>query len=73
MGEPSMGFRHISPEYWISRDVDSAYTVGADQMVVIEGTNNLTGNGGTGGYDLLAHIQYFQGNLGACTLDVLDL
>lgn len=63
----SAGFRHISPEYWISHDVNSQFTVGTDQIDVLDGYNNLNGNGGTGGLGALAHVQYFQSNIGGCS------
>lgn len=68
MGEPSIGFRHISPEYWISHDAHPDFSVTADQITVLDGYNNFAGNAGTGGYDILAHSQYFQSNIGACSL-----
>lgn len=67
MGLLIQGFTHISPEYWISYDANTAtYAVGAGQIQVIEGYTNLTGNGGTGSYDVSAHTEYFQSNIAAC-------
>ena len=68
MGLLLQGFTHISSEYWISYDANTTtYAVGTAQIQVIEGYTNLTGNGGTSGYDVAAHIEYFQPNLAACT------
>lgn len=67
MGLLLQGFAHIAPEYWIARDANtSTYAVGAGQIQVIGGYANLSGNGGTGGYDVPAHTEYFQANIGAC-------
>lgn len=40
----TLGYRHISPEYWIFEDVDEDFTVGVGQVRVLEGIDNLEGN-----------------------------
>lgn len=44
IGEPSLGYRHTSPEYWIYEDVDANYAVSPDQIKVVTGTNSVEGN-----------------------------
>lgn len=67
---PRMGdgeYRHVSPEYWISSNSNTAtYDVLPHNIDVFEGTNNRSGNAGTGGRNLAAHLQYFQPNMTAC-------
>jgi len=41
---PALGYRHISPEYWIYKDRDANFTVGTSQIKVINGTNSNAGN-----------------------------
>lgn len=66
----SAGFRHISPEYWIFHDVDANFDVYTGNIEVIPGYNNLTGNAGTGGFDVAAHVEYMQPHIAACFLEI---
>lgn len=58
-----MGYRHISPEYWITRIDGNA---AASDVFVIEGTSSKAGNAGTSGFNTDAHQQYF-GPISACS------
>lgn len=71
LGSPSAGLRHLSPEYWIFKDTPGFKVAPADTRLII-GDNNHTGNAGTGGFNALAHVEYFQANIGACFLPLLE-
>ena len=67
IGNVNLGFRHISPEYWINPDNNLVdYKVTTNNIQVLTGTNNCSGNAGTGGYDVPAHVEYFQAQLASC-------
>lgn len=53
-------YRHVEPEYWITKANDTELATGAD-VSVCEGTNNDDCNSGTGGFDGAAHLEYFGG------------
>jgi pimeloyl-ACP methyl ester carboxylesterase len=62
------GYRHTSPELWLSVDVAAAAATKAypsAKVKVCEGAMNLSCNGGTFGLDVDAHRLYF-GDMGAC-------
>lgn len=42
--DPSLGYRHITPEYWIYEDRNANFTVAPDQIKVIHGYNSSAGN-----------------------------
>lgn len=42
--DPSLGYRHISPEYWIYQDRNQNFTVSTDQIQVISGFDSYLGN-----------------------------
>lgn len=52
------GYRHTTPEYWLSEDSNSTVYPISD-IKVCEGTANITCNGGTFGLDIDAHLHYF--------------
>ncbi|MCJ1363355.1 hypothetical protein MMC16_002462 [Acarospora aff. strigata] len=57
-----LGYRHTSPEYWISRGDDN---VAAADVVVFEAGDDRRGNAGTGGFDVESHMHYF-GRIASC-------
>ncbi|KAI9754304.1 MAG: hypothetical protein M4579_004768 [Chaenotheca gracillima] len=59
----ALGFTHLSPEYHIESGDD---TVSASNINEYTGTINLSGNTGTGGFDVNAHLHYF-GPISACS------
>ncbi|KAI1497587.1 lipase [Biscogniauxia marginata] len=60
-----LGYRHTSPEYWLSGGAANATTYTAAEVTVCEGYANTDCNGGTKGLDTDAHSAYF-GPIGAC-------
>lgn len=59
------GYRHTSPEYWLSTgDADTTSYAIAD-IEVCEGIANINCNAGTLGLDIEAHLIYFQ-DISAC-------
>ncbi|GAB0134387.1 hypothetical protein EsDP_00002764 [Epichloe bromicola] len=61
-----VGYRHISPEYWLSggrNTRDDDWPIG--QLRVCKGIASTACNGGTFGLDILAHLHYL-GETSAC-------
>jgi hypothetical protein len=65
-----MGYKHISPEYWISDGLGNK----VDTIKVLEGISNNNGNTGTGimKFNIIAHVQYFQPNMYDCVVGLGD-
>ncbi|KAI1632824.1 lipase [Biscogniauxia mediterranea] len=66
-----LGYRHTSPEYWLSGGAFNATTYTPDQVTVCDGYANTDCNAGTKGLDTEAHSYYF-GPIGACGSDDLE-
>lgn len=58
-----LGYRHISPEYWITSATDVTPT--AADIEVITDVDESAGNEGTSGFDVDAHLWYFN-DISAC-------
>ncbi|KAI9788784.1 MAG: hypothetical protein M1816_006565 [Peltula sp. TS41687] len=58
-----LGYRHVSPEYWITRLDDNVAT---SDVQKIDGTNSKSGNAGTAGFNTDAH-QHYLGSISACS------
>ncbi|KAL6913788.1 hypothetical protein FSHL1_011464 [Fusarium sambucinum] len=54
------GYRHTSPEYWLSGSGGNKVDYTINNVKVCEGAANLQCNGGTLGLDIDAHLHYFQ-------------
>lgn len=54
------GYRHTSPEYWLSGAGGDKVDYTINDIKVCEGSANLKCNGGTLGLDIDAHLHYFQ-------------
>ncbi|KND91773.1 Lipase [Tolypocladium ophioglossoides CBS 100239] len=61
-----LGYRHVSPEYWLPTDAKSAqhdYRLG--DIEVCAGIANTTCNAGTFGFNVISHLHYL-GNTAGC-------
>lgn len=55
-----LGYRHTSPEYWLSTGDDTTVDYGVEDIKVCDGTASLNCNSGTLGVSFEAHGYYFQ-------------
>lgn len=61
------GYRHTSPEYWLSEDIRNGDDYPVADVDVCTGNANVNCNAGTGGLNINAHGYYF-GEISSCTL-----
>ena len=59
------GYRHTSPEYWLSDGTDTTNNYNISDIVICLGDKNTNCNAGEGGFDTTAHDHYFE-NITAC-------
>lgn len=59
------GYRHTSPEYWLSVSESSGPDYPLDEIVVCPGNDNIECNAGTFGLNIGAHLAYF-GEISGC-------
>ncbi|KPM38808.1 hypothetical protein AK830_g7730 [Neonectria ditissima] len=62
------GYRHTSPEYWLSGYGSTTTDYSLSEIKVCEGNANIGCNAGTLGLDITAHLTYFQ-DVSGCTGD----
>ncbi|KAK1539258.1 lipase [Colletotrichum costaricense] len=62
------GYRHTSPEYWLSTGNATTVDYAVADIKVCEGAANTKCNGGTFGLDVDAHLYYLR-RTGACSTD----
>lgn len=60
-----VGYRHISPEYWLSGGRNMLHDWPIGQLRVCKGIASTACNAGTFGLDILAHLHYL-GETSAC-------
>lgn len=65
-----LGFRHTSPEYWLSTGNATTEDYTVADIKVCEGIANVNCNAGTSGFDVTAHINYL-GPIQLCAADPL--
>ncbi|XXH00603.1 hypothetical protein Hte_006951 [Hypoxylon texense] len=63
-----IGYRHTSPEYWLSDGDANTTAYAAADVKVCEGYANVDCNGGTTGLDGDAHVYYFE-HISGCGQD----
>lgn len=61
-----LGYRHISPEYWLSGSESTGDTYPVDEIQICEGNDNEDCNASTDGLNIDAHLTYF-GDISACS------
>lgn len=66
------GYRHTSPEYWLSGGSATTTNYGVADVKVCTGNANVACNAGTFGLDVDAHLNYFLG-IANCSPDGLPL
>ncbi|KAI1761343.1 alpha/beta-hydrolase [Hypoxylon sp. FL1150] len=63
-----LGYRHTSPEYWLSDGEANTTVYAAADVDVCDGFANVDCNGGTTGLDADAHVYYFE-HISGCGQD----
>lgn len=55
-----LGYRHTSPEYWFHTGTSTTTNYNITDVRVCEGSANKSCNGGEFGFNLIAHLYYFE-------------
>lgn len=63
----TFGYRHTSPEYWLSSSEGDGPDYPIDEIKVCVGNDNVDCNAGTFGLNIAAHLAYF-GEISGCAL-----
>ena len=66
-----LGFRHVSPEYWLSTGTASTSVYTPADVKVCEGTASVKCNAGTLSLDINAHLTYL-GPIQACSANPIQ-
>lgn len=53
-----LGYRHTSPEYWLSNGNATTLDYGIEDIKICEGIANVSCNAGTGGFEIASHVNY---------------
>ncbi|KAM4066472.1 lipase (class 3) domain-containing protein [Hirsutella rhossiliensis] len=61
----SMGYRHVSPEYWLANGGAEQDSYGLEDVLMCYGSVNANCNGNTLGFNLGSHLHYFR-QIAAC-------
>ncbi|KAI1772836.1 alpha/beta-hydrolase [Hypoxylon cercidicola] len=68
----SIGYRHTSPEYWLSDGKSNTTDYTAADVQVCDGFANVDCNAGTSGLDTDAHVYYFE-HISGCGAEGISL
>lgn len=64
-----LGYRHTSPEYWLSDGTSTTTDYTINDVEVCPGDANINCNAGESGFDTTAHKYYFEA-ISACAPDL---
>ena len=66
-----LDYYHTSPEYWLDDGTADTVTYGVGDIEVCPGIANISCNAGTGGFDIEAHLHYFE-DIAGCAPPTLE-
>lgn len=64
-----LGYRHTSPEYWLSDGLPTTTNYTINDVKVCVGDANVSCNAATTGFDIVSHLNYFE-TISACAPDL---